>query len=109
MIRRPPRSTLFPYTTLFRSATLAFDVLFVSEQASAVPAASLAFRGAGPARRVAAGQGEAGIFGRMAAHHGWKGAAWLGRESAGGQGGLADQGAPGVHGTGVETLQGERR
>src|SRR5256885_8362646 len=23
MIRRPPRSTLFPYTTLFRSATLA--------------------------------------------------------------------------------------
>src|SRR5256885_3607191 len=24
MIRRPPRSTLFPYTTLFRSAGLAF-------------------------------------------------------------------------------------
>src|SRR2546430_6759937 len=24
MIRRPPRSTLFPYTTLFRSATRAF-------------------------------------------------------------------------------------
>src|SRR3712207_9111423 len=24
MIRRPPRSTLFPYTTLFRSRTLAF-------------------------------------------------------------------------------------
>src|SRR5258708_12996883 len=24
MIRRPPRSTLFPYTTLFRSALLAF-------------------------------------------------------------------------------------
>src|SRR2546423_4274193 len=33
MIRRPPRSTLFPYTTLFRSAALAeelgpLDVLF---------------------------------------------------------------------------------
>src|SRR3712207_7622100 len=28
MIRRPPRSTLFPYTTLFRSATL-FAILFV--------------------------------------------------------------------------------
>src|SRR3712207_7337607 len=29
MIRRPPRSTLFPYTTLFRSALLgvAFDVV----------------------------------------------------------------------------------
>src|SRR5687768_18351803 len=25
MIRRPPRSTLFPYTTLFRSAQEAFD------------------------------------------------------------------------------------
>src|SRR5260370_30484452 len=27
MIRRPPRSTLFPYTTLFRSGRLAFDVV----------------------------------------------------------------------------------
>src|SRR3712207_7701962 len=27
MIRRPPRSTLFPYTTLFRSAALADDDL----------------------------------------------------------------------------------
>src|SRR2546430_10314655 len=26
MIRRPPRSTLFPYTTLFRSDTLALDI-----------------------------------------------------------------------------------
>src|SRR5256886_3520208 len=27
MIRRPPRSTLFPYTTLFRSDHAAYDVL----------------------------------------------------------------------------------
>src|SRR3712207_7368321 len=27
MIRRPPRSTLFPYTTLFRSARAQLDVL----------------------------------------------------------------------------------
>src|SRR3712207_7834270 len=27
MIRRPPRSTLFPYTTLFRSHLLGLDVL----------------------------------------------------------------------------------
>src|SRR5258707_3725237 len=27
MIRRPPRSTLFPYTTLFRSAVADLDVL----------------------------------------------------------------------------------
>src|SRR3712207_8301128 len=26
MIRRPPRSTLFPYTTLFRSSTVTFEV-----------------------------------------------------------------------------------
>src|SRR5258708_24888997 len=29
MIRRPPRSTLFPYTTLFRSLLLSFLGLFV--------------------------------------------------------------------------------
>src|SRR5688572_32673802 len=28
MIRRPPRSTLFPYTTLFRSATILAQVVF---------------------------------------------------------------------------------
>src|SRR5258708_39382949 len=30
MIRRPPRSTLFPYTTLFRSTKRAFDVIGAS-------------------------------------------------------------------------------
>src|SRR3712207_8150861 len=29
MIRRPPRSTLFPYTTLFRSLLLAFEALLL--------------------------------------------------------------------------------
>src|SRR3712207_8168478 len=29
MIRRPPRSTLFPYTTLFRSLALAPEALYV--------------------------------------------------------------------------------
>src|SRR2546430_13272076 len=28
MIRRPPRSTLFPYTTLFRSLTVTYGVRF---------------------------------------------------------------------------------
>src|SRR5438105_5134064 len=32
MIRRPPRSTLFPYTTLFRSAALRNHHLRVQEQ-----------------------------------------------------------------------------
>src|SRR5205809_5246782 len=30
MLRRPPRSTFFPYTTLFRSSTLYFDSLTVN-------------------------------------------------------------------------------
>src|SRR6267154_5683824 len=30
MIRRPPRSTLFPYTTLFRSQVLGFDEIVVA-------------------------------------------------------------------------------
>src|SRR3712207_9014596 len=30
MIRRPPRSTLFPYTTLFRSEPVAFDLWVAS-------------------------------------------------------------------------------
>src|SRR3712207_8732032 len=34
MIRRPPRSTLFPYTTLFRSQRIAFDIGVVAEQQS---------------------------------------------------------------------------
>src|SRR5256885_2809696 len=28
MIRRPPRSTLFPYTTLFRSACFCFELFY---------------------------------------------------------------------------------
>src|SRR2546430_7977239 len=32
MIRRPPRSTLFPYTTLFRSGAAPFDAVHVGER-----------------------------------------------------------------------------
>src|SRR5256885_11047984 len=35
MIRRPPRSTLFPYTTLFRSVRDFLDVPFLVENVSA--------------------------------------------------------------------------
>src|SRR5256885_11725726 len=41
MIRRPPRSTLFPYTTLFRSHGAAIDALWPAE-------CSRLFRHAGP-------------------------------------------------------------
>ena len=36
IIRRPPRSTLFPYTTLFRSEALAVSVLDAEEELAAV-------------------------------------------------------------------------
>src|SRR5256885_6690969 len=39
MIRRPPRSTLFPYTTLFRSLTATFRNGAIPEPAAAPPAA----------------------------------------------------------------------
>src|SRR3712207_9235434 len=32
MIRRPPRSTLFPYTTLFRSVAFLYDLLGASQE-----------------------------------------------------------------------------
>src|SRR5690349_22862170 len=34
MIRRPPRSTLFPYTTLFRSRSFVFECAMVTVQFS---------------------------------------------------------------------------
>src|SRR2546429_6680282 len=41
MIRRPPRSTLFPYTTLFRSAHIdKFLAAQVAEKQSALPVSS---------------------------------------------------------------------
>src|SRR3712207_7030958 len=48
MIRRPPRSTLFPYTTLFRSGVVEFDgdrrVLSIEEKPAA-PKSSYAVPG----------------------------------------------------------------
>src|SRR3712207_7410013 len=38
MIRRPPRSTLLPYTTLFRSATVGFEVVTADKGAATVRA-----------------------------------------------------------------------
>src|SRR2546426_8784927 len=37
MIRRPPRSTLFPYTTLFRSRKLPVDVALLARHADMEP------------------------------------------------------------------------
>src|SRR3712207_7084123 len=59
MIRRPPRSTLFPYTTLFRSAGGADDgataVLVSGELRAAEAAGQPALRGGGVRREVRRG------------------------------------------------------
>src|SRR5256885_8709972 len=49
MIRRPPRSTLFPYTTLFRSDTLAV-LLIVPPSLGAVT--TIVIAGAAPTARL---------------------------------------------------------
>src|SRR2546430_15204060 len=48
MIRRPPRSTLFPYTTLFRSRRFAPFGADLFRPASAGPARAASFRGFHP-------------------------------------------------------------
>src|SRR3712207_8354632 len=48
MIRRPPRSTLFPYTTLFRSRTSARHPLYRLRPARHEPPPPLPARGAFP-------------------------------------------------------------
>src|SRR2546422_1658525 len=54
MIRRPPRSTLFPYTTLFRSAYVIYPVIDESERADLKAATTMAaaLAGAFPELRV---------------------------------------------------------
>src|SRR2546429_2921780 len=47
MIRRPPRSTLFPYTTLFRSVFLGFGVLLPTLATSFLDAAGVILTGPG--------------------------------------------------------------
>src|SRR3712207_14732 len=69
MIRRPPRSTLFPYTTLFRSAHGWLDALTETlerdKRAGAVGSMSLDARGrVGEAGRVVWSDGETQAYGR---------------------------------------------
>src|SRR2546430_5850768 len=44
MIRRPPRSTLFPYTTLFRSSALGAPMRSERPAASTTPATDMGLR-----------------------------------------------------------------
>src|SRR2546430_5249146 len=70
MIRRPPRSTLFPYTTLFRSNDdTAFSYPFYRElrQRNQV-FSSLIARGLRPASMAAQGGAERGVIERSEEH-----------------------------------------
>src|SRR3712207_7216081 len=55
MIRRPPRSTLFPYTTLFRSHRAHVLVLGPARRADRLRAAARPHRGGRRVRALAAG------------------------------------------------------
>src|SRR2546422_5445164 len=50
MIRRPPRSTLFPYTTLFRSDVLHHEVILSAIRQRMIPAIALAIERDGTQR-----------------------------------------------------------
>src|SRR2546429_6918806 len=50
MIRRPPRSTLFPYTTLFRSPDAAGRLTVSRQENAVVPPPELVFREPVPLR-----------------------------------------------------------
>src|SRR3989454_8500275 len=60
MIRRPPRSTLFPYTTLFRSQAMALATLGIDRVSvtTGVPAATVADAGGGVISYVTAAGGQ---------------------------------------------------
>src|SRR5256885_7968941 len=64
MIRRPPRSTLFPYTTLFRSVQRAVEAARLGQLArGGQQDGGMAVMPAGMhAARVAAGIGQAGLL-----------------------------------------------
>src|SRR2546427_2261548 len=70
MIRRPPRSTLFPYTTLFRSQDVRAAVEFLRSgqmgDVRSVFTVGFCFGGAQSWRQSAAGHGLAGSIGRTA-------------------------------------------
>src|SRR3712207_7133575 len=72
MIRRPPRSTLFPYTTLFRSETAGAVVVLVDADLDALADADVLVDDRvadhGPAADVRAVQEHGPLDGRPAVH-----------------------------------------
>src|SRR3712207_8949565 len=67
MIRRPPRSTLFPYTTLFRSLARARARAPPRGRRGRAATPGRPFRRTSPCRRGTAGGGGRGVLGRPVA------------------------------------------
>src|SRR2546422_6590581 len=65
MIRRPPKSTLFPYTTLFRSTSRAESMLSFMLTSTPLPAESLDAAVATAPSRFSAPSAEMAVPGRM--------------------------------------------
>src|SRR3712207_8834263 len=68
MIRRPPRSTLFPYTTLFRSLTAVVRGRSVSIQWEEAPAMATTAIARGPIRDVVTSRTPAASASRSEEH-----------------------------------------
>src|SRR5258708_40017621 len=77
MIRRPPRSTLFPYTTLFRSITLVAMAFAVAMDAVAVSISSGMARGRASWREALAMAGTFGFFQALMPAIGYAGGAYF--------------------------------
>src|ERR1035438_10456849 len=61
MIRRPPRSTLFPYTTLFRSQRVVGDAAVVNPTRNPLQIALLRWYAANLTTQISVGGGPAGL------------------------------------------------
>src|SRR3989449_8541018 len=106
MIRRPPRSTLFPYTTLFRSASVTPETAkrILGLSPAAAPVAAAASSGGPGGAGGAAGAGGPDEFGAFLADVtvtvGKAGEAWRGPR-AGGEVRLGGGGVPHPPGPGA--------
>src|SRR5690348_18506050 len=73
MLRRPPRSTLFPYTTLFRSLACGMSLLSV-DASGAGQMRAITLWGAASAAGAAAGPLVGGV---LVEFTGWQGLFWI--------------------------------
>src|SRR3712207_9492445 len=106
MIRRPPRSTLFPYTTLFRSTQVGLDVLAGGGNAADAAVAAAAALGVSEPYSAGVGGGGFFVYFRGAAGEGptVDGRGIAPQAVGGGRLPRGERGAPAVAGAGTDGL-----